>query len=286
MSIEILIDMPDQKRYYWFMRQIIEQPNSFLPVNFKPLTPRTFNGDGHQMIGIHEPEWPSEEIQRYYTPNEYASAVRNAFNWYTLTQDDKTAHDLAVVALGVSNHRPRRIAAIKNSTRTIEHAAAWLIRMAHMGLFLRTAEKRYIARELRRVLAATKEQEAVNKVARPNIQDHIAAKIRAAKGEIDAAFDDFAEVDYAVKSRTVAEILNEFSVPGNRTKDLIDYCQYYLQEFKTAADGKNPELAEAYAHITKRQSKAIINWWEQRSEERRVGKECTSWCRSRWSPYH
>ena len=25
---------------------------------------------------------------------------------------------------------------------------------------------------------------------------------------------------------------------------------------------------------------------EVRSEERRVGKECTSWCRSRWSPYH
>ena len=25
---------------------------------------------------------------------------------------------------------------------------------------------------------------------------------------------------------------------------------------------------------------------EGRSEERRVGKECTSWCRSRWSPYH
>ena len=26
--------------------------------------------------------------------------------------------------------------------------------------------------------------------------------------------------------------------------------------------------------------------FRQRSEERRVGKECTSWCRSRWSPYH
>ena len=24
----------------------------------------------------------------------------------------------------------------------------------------------------------------------------------------------------------------------------------------------------------------------ERSEERRVGKECCSWCRSRWSPYH
>src|SRR3546814_6536576 len=26
--------------------------------------------------------------------------------------------------------------------------------------------------------------------------------------------------------------------------------------------------------------------WKGRSEERRVGKECVSTCRSRWSPYH
>src|SRR3546814_7607212 len=26
--------------------------------------------------------------------------------------------------------------------------------------------------------------------------------------------------------------------------------------------------------------------WAVRSEERRVGKECVSTCRSRWSPYH
>src|SRR3546814_5706894 len=27
-------------------------------------------------------------------------------------------------------------------------------------------------------------------------------------------------------------------------------------------------------------------FWRRRSEERRVGKECVSTCRSRWSPYH
>src|SRR3546814_2932995 len=27
-------------------------------------------------------------------------------------------------------------------------------------------------------------------------------------------------------------------------------------------------------------------WRRKRSEERRVGKECVSKCRSRWSPYH
>ena len=31
---------------------------------------------------------------------------------------------------------------------------------------------------------------------------------------------------------------------------------------------------------------AVAVMTPQRSEERRVGKECTSWCRSRWSPYH
>ena len=29
-----------------------------------------------------------------------------------------------------------------------------------------------------------------------------------------------------------------------------------------------------------------IKMTEQRSEERRVGKECLRLCRSRWSPYH
>ena len=30
----------------------------------------------------------------------------------------------------------------------------------------------------------------------------------------------------------------------------------------------------------------VVRGSHPRSEERRVGKECTSWCRSRWSPYH
>ena len=29
-----------------------------------------------------------------------------------------------------------------------------------------------------------------------------------------------------------------------------------------------------------------LNFIALRSEERRVGKECASMCRSRWSPYH
>src|SRR3546814_16441090 len=40
------------------------------------------------------------------------------------------------------------------------------------------------------------------------------------------------------------------------------------------------ELAELVIELTGSRSKLV------RSEERRVGKECVSTCRSRWSPYH
>ena len=33
-------------------------------------------------------------------------------------------------------------------------------------------------------------------------------------------------------------------------------------------------------------TKTPLTKLDHRSEERRVGKECPHWCRSRWSPYH
>src|SRR3546814_4998463 len=45
--------------------------------------------------------------------------------------------------------------------------------------------------------------------------------------------------------------------------------------FPGAFDAGNPRKGGAFSLID-----------ERRSEERRVGKECVSTCRSRWSPYH
>ena len=44
---------------------------------------------------------------------------------------------------------------------------------------------------------------------------------------------------------------------------------------------------EVYAALYRRSADVLSEMrTAARSEERRVGKECTSWCRSRWSPYH
>src|SRR3546814_16929376 len=49
-------------------------------------------------------------------------------------------------------------------------------------------------------------------------------------------------------------------------------CMLRLARFNTKLDDDKPSFA--------------YNYFTGRSEERRVGKECVSTCRSRWSPYH
>ena len=59
---------------------------------------------------------------------------------------------------------------------------------------------------------------------------------------------------------------------------LVSWCFGHLAELSDAS-AYNPDYAKwRYEDLP------ILP--EKRSEERRVGKECTSWCRSRWSPYH
>ena len=58
------------------------------------------------------------------------------------------------------------------------------------------------------------------------------------------------------------------------------YKAYYLQVYSyTISLAKNREIAE---EITQNTFYKAVSTTSQRSEERRVGKEC----RSRWSPYH
>src|SRR3546814_3836340 len=52
----------------------------------------------------------------------------------------------------------------------------------------------------------------------------------------------------------------------------------------TGSDSVSETADEAGHHASRSQPSAAQG--QYRSEERRVGKECVSTCRSRWSPYH
>ena len=57
---------------------------------------------------------------------------------------------------------------------------------------------------------------------------------------------------------------------------------HYRYGVPTYADSTKNDIADFDDPVVRQVAVAALG----RSEERRVGKECTSWCRSRWSPYH
>src|SRR3546814_20661958 len=64
-----------------------------------------------------------------------------------------------------------------------------------------------------------------------------------------------------------------------------DHPQYFALMF---VDRTVPRICREYERLAfaRHMRQAMIAEFERRSEERRVGKECVSSCRSRWSPNH
>src|SRR3546814_21049688 len=80
---------------------------------------------------------------------------------------------------------------------------------------------------------------------------------------VAGAVEDAVDAVDAVGGEALAQALDDGNAAGHRG---------------LVADG----AADALGQSGKRG--AVVR--EQRSEERRVGKECVSTCRSQWSPYH
>ena len=81
--------------------------------------------------------------------------------------------------------------------------------------------------------------------------------------------------EHKPRSKWLQRLIKE--VPGDRAE---------LIELLRAAAQRSVLGADALAMIEGVLGVADLQVRDIRSEERRVGKECTSWCRSRWSPYH
>src|SRR3546814_8791503 len=67
-----------------------------------------------------------------------------------------------------------------------------------------------------------------------------------------------------------------------------DVCSSDLRGHPAAMRGsQRPGGRDRRSPLHRRQPRrSRFAWDHPRSEERRVGKECVSTCRSRWSPYH
>ena len=83
-------------------------------------------------------------------------------------------------------------------------------------------------------------------------------------------------------------------IPGPRSRELMARREAAVPKavfntvpvFVERASGAIVEDVDGNRFIDFGAGLAVLNVGNDRSEERRVGKECGLLCRSRWSPYH
>ena len=89
-------------------------------------------------------------------------------------------------------------------------------------------------------------------------------------------------------SVTARRLLIAFALLGLLASSAATYVHYNLlknPDYSSFCDINATVTCKA-AYLSRYGSVAGVPVAEARSEERRVGKECSSPCRSRWSPYH
>src|SRR3546814_19123496 len=85
---------------------------------------------------------------------------------------------------------------------------------------------------------------------------------------------------FAERDGQAGEFAMQFGQMRGEILDLVDIALAVPADIAVEADGIGDAGQDRAVVILARQRLAT------RSEERRVGKECVSTCRSRWSPYH
>src|SRR3546814_12476668 len=104
------------------------------------------------------------------------------------------------------------------------------------------------------------------------------------------AGDDPKPVDRLAVQRDLDAAVPLGSVIAVDDRDRIDEAVGFvdLEQGEAGIEAAEGELAAdlILLRLDRRQGRAAVDAEQGRPDERRVGKECVSTCRSRWGPYH
>ena len=222
----------------------------------KLLNPRS--GDT-QVMGT-EPTW---EVQ---PTNNRISRMSKAFGWYNYFYGKKDARDMIVSYLE-THGRKNDVKLLRGvSDSSIRLTTGWLCRMSMVGLELTVQEHSKLEQLLKEILASKQEaQEETTEpeVPRVTIQDRLREKVSECAGELDGLFDEFV-TSGAKMSADYKPIMTirGMNVAPQMISVLSGIWQKKQAEFEAALAGKDPQLVEAYSHLTKIQMRNVVKFCE------------------------
>ena len=235
------------------------QQGAAVKVTAKPvklLNPRS--GDT-QVMGT-EPTW---EVQP--TDNRI-SRMSKAFGWYNYFYGKKDARDMIVSYLE-THGRKNDVKLLRGvSDSSIRLTTGWLCRMSMVGLELTVQEHSKLEQLLKEILASKQEAQEEStepEVPRVTIQDRLREKVSECAGELDGLFDEFV-TSGAKMSADYKPIMTirGMNVAPQMISVLSGIWQKKQAEFEAAIAGKDPQLVEAYSHLTKIQMRNVVKFCE------------------------
>jgi hypothetical protein len=214
---------------------------------------------GHEPLFALQPE-----------PERRQAAFIIAFNWYSRFYGVKQAKEMLIQYLDYNDRKDEAKQLQRLDEKEIMTTYAWLARLSMRGLELTQTETARIESELSRLKMCLSKPEDITvavedkpAVTRPNIQDIMREKAKAAQGELEGLLDEFMGADLKLKTdgRVMGE-LSERNVLPQHISMLVEIWQKKINEFTEVLDTDDRQLKEAYGHYTKTQIKQIIKFCE------------------------
>lgn len=236
----------------------------------KPVKPLSFKTGDTQSMGP-ETVWSTQPAADVRKVSQLAQ-----FAWYNYYCDVKEAKQFTIDWMSRNSFSAddcRRMA--RATDRSFPTPLGWLCRMNMMGWEFDQRDKTYVTERIAQLcLSAQPEAEVTESaaVAKPNIQDHLREKMRAAGGEIEGMFDSMitagAKMNADFKPMSVLRAVN---VAPQLVGEIADHWQGVAEELSLAAAGKDADLTEGYRSYSKIQLRNMIKFAEQ------VSADCASY---------
>ena len=210
-----------------------------------------------------EPAW-----RLVLTDGDRTSAMLKAFAWYNYHYGKREAKDM--IAHWLEHHDRARDAKLLRGIpdSQIRSTTAWVCRMNLVGLELSEHELSVVDSHIADMLKI--KQEVVKTVsaeetaqARMTIQDHLRERISECAGELEGMFDEFLNQGAKMSAdfKPIAQIRG-MNVAPQMISTIADSWKQRLIEFEETMEGRDGDLVEAYAHLTKLQLRNCVKFCE------------------------
>lgn len=209
-----------------------------------------------------EPLWPNQPAK-----DDRNNKMTWSFAWYNYFCSNKEARQFTIDWLSRDNELSKLTKDMARvPDRDFPTTLGWLCRMSLMGWQFDSKERDYVGRKIHELITKSPKTETkeVEKIERPNIQDHLRAKMVEAAGTIEGMFDDMVTSGCKFENtKQVMNLLRERNIAPQMVAEIAEHWQNVRSEFQEAADGRDADLVEGYAKYSKLNLRNMIKFADQ-----------------------